>query len=120
MKNLKLYLALHLLLVLFSLAPVCTKLAGEQAFLSVPFFLYYGASIAILGVYALAWQQFIKRMPLTAAYANRAVTVVWGMLWGLLVFGEGISLLKLLGALIIVAGVVLFAFAQGKEAKSDA
>ncbi len=115
MKKARIYLLLHGLLLVFSLAPVFSKLAGQQPFLSPPFLLFYALSVGVLGVYAIAWQQVIKRMPLTTAYANRAVAVVWGMVWGLFIFGETITLLKLLGAAIIVGGVVLFATAQGEE-----
>lgn len=66
----------------------------------------------ILGTYAIFWQQIIKRMPLSSAYANKAITVVWGMIWGLLIFNESITIQKLLGALIVVTGVVLFAFSE--------
>ena len=115
--NVKMYVLLHALMFLFSLSPVCSKLAGRQPFLSVPFFVFYGLVIVILGVYALAWQQVIKRMPLTTAYANKAVTVVWGMVWGMLLFGESITPQKVLGAAVIVAGVVLYAFSEpAKEA----
>ena len=115
--NVKMYVLLHALMFLFSLSPVCSKLAGRQPFLSVPFFVFYGLVIVILGVYALAWQQVIKRMPLTTAYANKAVTVVWGMVWGMILFGESITPQKVLGAAVIVAGVVLYAFSESaKEA----
>ena len=115
--NVKMYVLLHALMFLFSLSPVCSKLAGRQPFLSVPFFVFYGLVIVILGVYALAWQQVIKRMPLTTAYANKAVTVVWGMVWGMILFEESITPQKVLGAAVIVAGVVLYAFSEpAKEA----
>ena len=35
-----------------------------------------------LVTYAAGWQQVIKHLPLTTAYANKAVTVVWGILAG--------------------------------------
>lgn len=118
--SLKMYVLLHALMFLFSLSPVCSKLAGRQAFLSLPFLVFYGLVIVILGVYALAWQQVIKRMPLTTAYANKAVTVVWGMFWGAMLFEETITPQKLLGAAVIVAGVVLYAFAEpAKEADEN-
>lgn len=41
------------------------------------------------------------------AYANKAVTVLWGLIWGLLFFGETITLQKILGAVIIACGIVL-------------
>ena len=49
------------------------------------------AMVAILGIYAIGWQQVIKRMPLTTAYANKAVTLVWGLVWGLLLFHEQLN-----------------------------
>jgi len=71
--------------------------------------------ILLLGIYALGWQQVIRRLPLTTAYASKAITVVWGLLAGLLFFGEALTPGKVLGALLVIAGVVLFAFADGKE-----
>lgn len=118
--NLKTYVFLHALMFLFSLSPVCSKLAGCQPFLSVPFFVFYGLVVVILGVYALAWQQIIKQMPLTTAYANKAVTVVWGMVWGMLLFEESITAQKMLGAAAIVAGVVLYAFAEPEQKEENA
>lgn len=114
----KMYLALHLLIMLFSLSSVCSKLASKQPFLSFKFCLFYGLVLVILALYALFWQQIIKRMPLTAAYANKAVTVVWGLVWGLLIFNEKITVGKIAGCAVIVAGVLLFAFSD--EAPKEA
>ncbi len=111
------YLALHLLLMLYSCSSVLSKLASGQEFLSPGFILCYAGMIAILGVYAIGWQQIIKRMPLTAAYANRAVTVVWGVIWGLLIFHEGVSVLQVCGCALVVTGVALFAIADNGGAK---
>ena len=101
------FLLLHLLLLVYSLGGICSKLAAQSEFLSPRFFLLYGAVLLDLAVYALVWQQMLKRLPLVTAYANKAVTVLWGLLWGLLFFGEGITAQKLLGAAVIVCGVVL-------------
>lgn len=111
----KTLLVLHVLLMGYSLSGVLSKLASGQIFLCFLFCLCYGGIIAILGVYALAWQQIIKRMSLTTAYANKAVTVVWGLIWGVLIFHESITPGKLAGAVLVVAGVVLFSTAD-KEA----
>lgn len=105
----KQYLMLHLLMLLFSLPPLCCKISGQHPFLSFPFLFFYGLSIFLLGIYALLWQQVIKRIPLNVAYANKAVTVVWGMIWGVLFFGESITVRKLIGAVTIMTGVVLYA-----------
>ena len=114
------YLALHGLLVLFSFVAVLNKVAGREPFLSFRFLLFYGTSVFILGVYALLWQQIMKRLPLTMAYANKAVTVVWGLLWGWLFFEEKPTVTKIIGAVVIIAGVVLYAFSSDEGGERDA
>ncbi len=110
--RIKTLLALHLLLMVYSLSGICSKLAAGEAFLSAKFCLCYAGVLALLGVYALGWQQIIKRLPLTTAFSNKAVTVVWGIVWGAVFFHEPVTLKKLLGAALIVAGVVVYARAD--------
>ena len=69
----KLILALQLVVMLYTLSSVAAKMASGQSFLSLPFLIYYGVEILILGFYAIAWQQIIKRCDLSVAYANRSV-----------------------------------------------
>lgn len=112
--------ALHVMLAVYSLSSVCAKLAAGFDFMSLGFIACYGGMIALLGVYAIGWQQVIKRLPLTYAYANKAVTVLWGIVWGVILFQERVSPLKILGALIVLVGVVLFSLAErGEAAKKD-
>ena len=107
-KNTKTILALNVLLMFFSLGGIFSKLASKQSFLSLEFILCYGALLFIMFVYAIGWQQIIKRLPLTMAYANRAVTIVWGIIWGLLFFNEKLNVGKIIGAVIVIAGVLLY------------
>ncbi len=107
-QKVKLYIVLHLLLMMFSVMGICSKTAANQEFMSVPFIVYYGLMLAILAVYAVAWQQIIKRLPLTTAFANKAVTVIWGMVWGVVAFHEHISLNQVIGSIIIILGIVLY------------
>ena len=118
MKHFKVLLLLHVMLLLYSTSGIFSKLASGQAFLIVRFCLYYAVIIALLGIYAIGWQQIIKRIPLTTAYANKAVTVVWGLIWGAIIFHEGITAGKLLGAAMVIAGVVLFALSDGEGAEN--
>lgn len=113
----KVLLCLHLLLVLFSLSGIMSKLASGYGFMSLGFILCYGAMVCVLGVYAIGWQQIIKRLPLTTAYANRAVTVVWGIVWGALLFDESVTWQKVVGALVVLAGVALYATAEDGDAE---
>lgn len=114
-KNLKTYLFLHLLLAVYSANGILSKLAARQTFLSWPFLFLYAGVIALLGVYALGWQQVLKRIPLSSAYANKAVTVVWGCVWGLVVFKEQFTAGKLIGGALVLAGIVLYGLAGGEE-----
>ena len=112
MKNIKIFFVLHLLLMFYSLSGICSKMASRQEFLSLPFILYVGGMILILGVYAIGWQQVIKRLPLTTAFANKAVTVIWGIIWGAVFFQEAVTIGKVVGAAMIVAGVIIYAYAD--------
>lgn len=109
----KVYILLHVFLMIYSTGGIISKLAGKYSFLSIPFILLYGLEIIILAFYAIGWQQFIKRMPLSVAYANKAVTVVWGCIWGVLVFREHLSAGKVIGGLLVLAGVALYGLADG-------
>lgn len=115
----KTLLCLHLLLLVYSTSVIFSKLAARESFLSFRFCLYYICIILLLGLYAIGWQQIIKRLPLTTAFANKAATVLWGLVWGMLVFHESLSAGKLLGAALVIAGVVLFAFADKEEAENE-
>lgn len=112
-------LALHAVLFLYSFTGILGKMAAEHDVLSVPFLAYYAGVIALLGVYALAWQQVIKHLPLTTAFANKAVTILWGMLWGFLIFGESINVWKALGGIMVAVGVILFVRADGDDLQTD-
>lgn len=117
--KLKTILALHILLLVFSLSNVCSKLAAGEEFLSFRFCLCYGGIILILGIYAICWQQIIKRLPLTTAYANRAITIVWGIVWGMFFFREQITAGKIVGALIVIAGVILYVTTEDESETED-
>lgn len=108
-------LLLHVLLMIYSLSSVCVKYASQQEFLSAKFILFYGGMIAILGIYAICWQQVIKRIDLTLAFANKAVTVVWGIIWGFFLFDENITLGKIIGATLVIIGVIIYSFADGGD-----
>ena len=107
MKKTNKYIYLHLLLFLFSLCGVFSKLAAQNEFLSLKFCLFYGASILILGIYAILWQQILKKFSLTTAFFNKAVTIIWGMLWGVLFFKETITINMIIGTIVVLIGVGL-------------
>ncbi len=117
MKKFKHYIFLHMILIFYSLGGICSKTAAGKEFLSFDFCLLYGLVLFILAVYAVLWQQVLKSIPLNIAYANKAITLVWGMLWGAIVFRETISISNIIGAIIVLIGVLLMV--TGGEKKSE-
>ena len=107
MSKFKSFVILHIILALFSVSAVFSKLAAMEESLSFKWVIYYGAVLFIMFIYAIAWQQIIKQMPIVTAYANKAVTVIWGIIYGLIIFKEDITVPKIIGAVIIIAGVYL-------------
>lgn len=109
MRNVKVkdYAFLHILLFIYSLNSVFSKLASTKDFLSIGFIFYYGLTLVGLFIYAILWQQVLKRISLTTAFANKGVVIVWGMLWGMLFFEEAITIFKLIGTVIIIIGVYM-------------
>lgn len=115
MNRIKTLFLLHIMLMIYSMSCICSKLAAGQKFLSFKFCLYYGLIIVLLGFYAIGWQQIIKRMPLTVAFANKAVTVAWGIVWGFIFFNEAITPGKVVGAVLVIVGILVYAIADKEE-----
>lgn len=103
----KLILALQLVVMLYTLSSVAAKMASDQAFLSLPFIVYYGVEILILGFYAIAWQQIIKRCDLSVAYANRSMAILWSLVWTVIFFHEALTVKNIIGVLIVFAGTMI-------------
>ena len=105
--NLKDVFLLQTVFFIYSINSIVAKLASQQESFSFMFIMYYGLELVILGIYALLWQQIIKKFELSVAYANKAVTLIWGMIWGSLLFKEQITLTKAAGILLVIAGIVI-------------
>ena len=105
--SLKNILVLQAVVIVYTLSSVVAKLAtGEEVF-SFAFFLFYGLEIAILGIYAILWQQMIKRFDLSVAYANRAMAILWSAVWAVVLFRDTIGLKQLIGIAFVVFGTVI-------------
>lgn len=107
-KDINLLFLLNLLLMIYSMTGICSKLAAQSEFMSIKFIVYYAVFLLLLVFYAFGWQQIIKRMPLTIAFANKAVIIIWGMVWGKLFFDEDVSVKQIIGAFIVMIGVMLY------------
>ena len=109
------YILLHIIVLIYSMGSILTKKAALADFLSFRFIILYGLVLVCMGVYALVWQQVIKNLPLNVAFANKSVTIIWGMVWGYIFFHESITPKMVLGALIVIAGVIMVITGGKKE-----
>lgn len=101
------YVLLHAIILVYSFAAVCSKLAAESQIGAPAFFGWFAVALILLVIYAIIWQQLLKSLRLASAYVNKGATVIWGMLWGVLFFAERISLGMVIGAIIVLAGIIL-------------
>ena len=100
-------LLIQIIVVIYTLSGVAGKYASGYPFLSLGFIGFYGIEIAILGIYAILWQQIIKKYDLSIAYANRSIALLWSMIWANLLFHETISLKNIIGVAIVIIGTIL-------------
>ena len=62
-----------------------------------------------MGVYAICWQQVLKRIELSTAYMFKGTSLIFVMLLGYAAFGETITIMNIIGAVVIVLGIILYA-----------
>ena len=109
MSKVKDYIQLHLNILLFSLTSVFSKFAPIQYNrhgLSSPLlYLFLFLMVANCGIYAITWQQVIKKFSLSTAYANKSVYLLWSQIWAVVIFHENLSIQNIIGILVVLFGV---------------
>ena len=108
-KKSMIYPALIGAFLIYSFAPILSKAASAHGFLSLPYLLYLGGAILTLGVYAIVWQQIIKRIPVSDAYMFKGTYIIFVLLLSHFLFGEAITIQNCIGAAIIIVGIALYA-----------
>lgn len=101
------FIFLHISFIIYSFVGVFSKTVSQQEFFSLKFFIYAGTVFLILAIYALLWQQILKRFPLVTAYSNKGVVIIWNLTWAVIFFGESITFENIIGSAIIIAGIAV-------------
>lgn len=78
--------------------------------MSIEFMMGVIGAIAVMGVYAILWQQILKRIELSVAYMFKGTSIIFVMMLAYLLFGEQITWNNIIGAIIIICGITLFAY----------
>ena len=81
---------LQAVIAVYTLSTVFAKFASGQEFLSFKFILFYGIEIDI-----------------SVAYANKAMGLLWSIVWAILIFNETITIKNVIGVIIVIAGTII-------------
>ncbi len=111
-------IAIQSAVIVYTGSGVCSKIASghkgsitlfgrEIHALTWTGYLWLFLEVCCLGLYAVLWQQIIKRFDLSIAYCNRAFAVCWSFLWGILFFGERARPLNIVGIAVVLLGIIL-------------
>lgn len=99
---------------IFPLSSVIMKIASEQENLITKIMLF-GLAIGVLGVFSILWQKLLKNLDLVKAYIFKSTTIIWNVIYGVLLFKEKISINMVLGMIITTIGVIITVLAENKE-----
>lgn len=111
-------LILQLIIMIYTFSSICAKLAsGQETILRL--LLFTGLEFLCLAVYAILWQQAIKKFDLSVAYANRAMVLLWSMIWAVLVFHDTITLKNILGVALVIAGTFVINTEKNQELPTE-
>ena len=94
---------------LYACVSIFIKYASQQEFMSWNYMLSIIGAVGVMGLYAVLWQQVLKRIELSIAYMFKGTSMIFVMLFAYVLFGEQITWNNIFGAIIIIIGIVLYA-----------
>lgn len=118
LEKLKNIISLQGVVIIYTISGIMSKNASASKGEPMRFLFFFGMEFVILGIYALLWQQMIKRFELSVAYANRSMSVLWSMVWAVVFFHDTITPRNIIGVLLVVTGTIIIN-TDTKEAADD-
>lgn len=116
--TLKNIVLLQAIIVIYTVSSVMAKLVSTNKGEPVKALVFFGLEFMFLAVYALFWQQMLKRFELSVAYANRSMAILWSMIWAVVFFHEKITLRNILGVMLVFVGTMIVNI-DAKGGKAD-
>ncbi len=98
---------LQIAVIIHSFSGVFAKFASGNDFWSWEYWIPYGASLVCTLIYALLWQQVLKRVPLSTAFLCKSTGTVWVVVLGCLIFKEVLTVGKIIGLVLVVVGSLI-------------
>jgi drug/metabolite transporter (DMT)-like permease len=78
----------------------------------------YGAFVGYIGAF-FTWMTLLKKAPIGPAFAVSHLDVISVMLCSYWLFNEKLGLIQILGAFLILAGIICLAFSESNTNQSD-
>lgn len=95
--------------IIYACTSIFTKTASTQEILSLQWMAWIVGAVGVMGLYALCWQQVLRHTELSTAYMFKGTSLIFILLISSLLFGEIITLKNVIGSVIIITGIVLYA-----------
>lgn len=105
--TLKNIILLQAIIIIYTVSSVMAKLTSASKDEPMKGFLFFCLEFLLLVVYAVFWQQMIKRFELSVAYANRSMAILWSMIWAVVFFHDKITIRNVLGVLLVLVGTII-------------
>ena len=109
MRKFVIYSSLITINLLYACVTLFTKFAAQQEFMSMPYCLAFCGAIGVMGMYAICWQQVLKHIDLSTAYMFKGTSLIFVILLAYVLFGEAITIMNIIGAIVIIIGITLYA-----------
>lgn len=104
--GIKQIILLQAIIVIYTISSIMAKFASAGETLE-KVILFFGLDLMFLGIYAICWQQMIKIFPLSVAYANRAMALLWSAVWARIIFGEQITVKQIFAIGLVIVGTMI-------------
>lgn len=101
---------------IFPLSSVFMKMASgyDNWFIKM---ILFALSIGVLGIFSILWQKLLKKVDLVKAYIFKSTTIIWSVIYGIILFGEEVKWNMFLGMLITTIGVIITILGGKQDAK---
>ena len=105
--SIKNIIQLQAVIIIYTISSVMAKFASASNGEPMKFILFFGMEFVFLGIYALLWQQMIKKFELSVAYANRSMALLWSMIWAVIFFHDRITVKNIIGVILVMVGTII-------------
>ncbi len=92
--------------IIFPISSIITKYAAMTDDLWNKFLLY-GASVVVLAIFSIFWQILLKRVDLVKAYIFKSTSIIWTVIYGVLIFNDALTTNVIIGTIIVMVGTVI-------------